>query len=346
MTERRGYAPITPFLVEEEFQAWSQTQHASEEQLSYILSLMTSYCRSKYGRDPEHFGILFRAFEGEEKHFAPLYSALEDGSPLSWTAVNDLVTYLKTIIITKGGKTLRDYEKERRNDPKYVQPGFRPVRDVLQIYESTPEYEIGVQASPYCDPPGMRYIKFYRMMMVDIDTPSGGLGGNPHCIDIDNPSGLEGGSATISTKLEELERTCGFPMRFRLYKTRNGYHVFVVSHMISHRSPASLKIASFMGCDEWYIVYFRYHGYCVRLSPKIGEETIEHTFIGEYGSGENVCGELIEKLEEGFGGTTLSVPPRTSRKGRYAYPVGPQSPVVPLHGGAVGDTDPMEDSSG
>ncbi len=129
------------------------------------------------------------------------------------------------------------------------------------ILQATDSYEYGIQESKCCHNNEMFYIKFYDMMMLDYDTNN------------------------YSTVIKYLE-----PFKndyvFAIYSTFKGYHVFIVSEVHSYNNEQSIQLALLMGCDPMYIVYCKYNGYNVRLSPKIGyDENITHEFVEFYGQG-------------------------------------------------------------
>lgn len=114
---------------------------------------------------------------------------------------------------------------------------------------STTEYEYGWQESDKCPDNKMYYIVYYDLLMVDID-------GNT----VDIPS------------LDIIMRQLG--LTGRLYKTYNGYHVFITSRHIHHKSQDAKLIMSMLGCDLFYITFSFLNGFKVRLNPKKREDEI------------------------------------------------------------------------
>jgi hypothetical protein len=116
------------------------------------------------------------------------------------------------------------------------------------------EYEYGWQESDKCPDGRMYYLVYYNLLMIDIDGS----------IDI----------SEFEIKVQSLNLTG------RLYRTYNGYHFFVTSDPIYHKSPKAQSIMSKLGCDIYYIAFSHLNGYKVRLNPKHREdEKIAATFI-------------------------------------------------------------------
>jgi len=110
-------------------------------------------------------------------------------------------------------------------------------------------YEYGWQESDKCPDNKLYYIVFYDLLMVDIDGSS---------IDLNQ----------INLKLILLD------LIGRIYRTYNGYHIFITSWPINHKSSEAKKIMAKLGCDLYYMTFSYLNGYKVRLNPKIGREEI------------------------------------------------------------------------
>lgn len=124
----------------------------------------------------------------------------------------------------------------------------------------TSDYEIGITISKHSENNEMKYIKFYDMMVLDYDHIS------------------------LENVLMILKR---MRFKYRIYKTFNGYHVFIISQKIPYNNPLMIEIGKNLIIDPWYIIYSKYYGYVVRTSPKINrEETTTHAFIQEFDNRE------------------------------------------------------------
>lgn len=125
---------------------------------------------------------------------------------------------------------------------------------------STSDYEYGWQESNKCPDNKMYYIVFYDFLMVDIDDND---------IDI---SALD----NIMTEMNIIGR---------LYKTYNGYHIFVTSNPYHHQSKEAKYIMKRLNCDLFYSTFSYLNGFKVRLNPKTRpDELIAAEYIGVVGS--------------------------------------------------------------
>ena len=167
------------------------------------------------------------------------------------------------------------YEFKRKYplcDTKYLisSPVFQSYAD--HVIHATPEYEYGYQKKPDHK---LYYVKFYDFCMIDIDNQN-----------LDQ----------IITSLEGFQN-----MLFYIYKTANGYHIFLMSESSRHDSPCTCEFMENLGCDPWYIIFSRWNGFKIRVSPKPNESrNMTHTFIQSYGKGpkSNSCLENLSILEK------------------------------------------------
>lgn len=140
---------------------------------------------------------------------------------------------------------------------------YTPVRENIPIIYSK-DHEIGISKERKNVNNFIIYFKFYDIMLLDYDN-----------IEYD----------------ELIRRLSKYPkFLYKIYKTFNGYHVFIVSNKIEYNNEIAIDIAKLLECDPWYIVYFKNHGYCIRISFKSGrnEENwhhCTHKYIGMYGNG-------------------------------------------------------------
>ena len=124
---------------------------------------------------------------------------------------------------------------------------------------SAPDYEYGWQESDKCPDNKMYYIVYYDLLMVDLDNQD---------IDIQHLN-------ILLTTLNIIGR---------LYKTYNGYHIFVTSHPIYHKSPEAKYIMKRLGCDLFYSTFSFLNGFKVRLNPKNHDDEITAAqYIGPVG---------------------------------------------------------------
>jgi hypothetical protein len=72
-------------------------------------------------------------------------------------------------------------------------------------------------------------------------------------------------------------------LAFRIYESRNGYHLFVLNRGFDYTSDEAIRLMWELGCDYHYIVYSHLRGWSVRLNKKAGEEDREklYTWIAD-----------------------------------------------------------------
>lgn len=63
----------------------------------------------------------------------------------------------------------------------------------------------------------------------------------------------------------------GHPLRFRLFKSRNGVHAFLVSQASSYRDDQTVEMQLELGSDFYYVVYSFIRGWSVRLNKKVAD---------------------------------------------------------------------------
>lgn len=89
---------------------------------------------------------------------------------------------------------------------------------------------------------------------------------------------------------------------FIIHKSRNGYHVFVVSEEFDYNSKKSVEFMLENFCDFYYCCFSHIRGYSVRISCKPGEVAPIYTNLGLYGNISLVDKKLLDlvKLIECF----------------------------------------------
>ena len=126
---------------------------------------------------------------------------------------------------------------------------------------SGPDYEYGWQESDKCPNNQLYYIVFYDLLMVDIDGIS----------DLDLAA------------VEELFQALN--LSGRIYRTYNGYHIFVTSRPFSHKDSEAKKLMELLGCDLYYVTFAQINGFKVRLNPKLREdETVAAEYLTTVGT--------------------------------------------------------------
>lgn len=126
------------------------------------------------------------------------------------------------------------------------------------IIDYNPDYEYGYQITDKFEDHKMYYLKFYDMLMIDYDNKN----------------------------IEELHKLLDkYEFSYKIYETRNGYHVYVTSHKIPYNDKLSTEIMLSFNCDKRYIIFSKYNGYNIRLSKKNNEDYFYYKFVEDYGKG-------------------------------------------------------------
>ena len=82
---------------------------------------------------------------------------------------------------------------------------------------------------------------------------------------------------------------------FRIYKSRNGIHAFLISHSSTYTDPNAINLMLDLDCDFYYTVYSYLRGWSVRLNRKETDVSDElYNFIEDIGTGKP--DERLEKL--------------------------------------------------
>lgn len=103
--------------------------------------------------------------------------------------------------------------------------------------------------------------------------------------------------STAGEMVTHFEKYCArHPgLRFKLYKSRNGIHAFLVSHRSDYKADGILALQLELQSDFYYVVYSYLRGWSVRLNKKttdIKDQLYEH--ICDVGDG--VADEHLVKL--------------------------------------------------
>ena len=109
------------------------------------------------------------------------------------------------------------------------------------------------------------YICYRDLMMIDIDR-------------------YKSKDDTTDTLNDIKVKLSNYPeLFFRIYSSRNGYHIFVINKSMNYKSDESIKLMYDLGCDYYYIVYSYLRGWSVRLNKKKGEENIDklYSWVGD-----------------------------------------------------------------
>jgi hypothetical protein len=284
--------------IEKDFEEFSDQQVPTSKQLNYLMGLLF-----KFNGGMDLYNTLDKVPETIKPTFLEFFEKIETETDpnkikISFKKMHDMISLLKTYCETKSVK-----------DPKkMLLENYVPIRNVKEIIKYNTNYEIGIQYTN--NNTVMKYIKFYNLMMLDIDSKNyDSKNYDSKNYDSKNYDSKNYDSKNYDSKNydiikknidslnDEIYKQIQEQLRFKIYKTRNGYHLFVTSHKLEYNAKISLDIAKYLGCDDWYILYFKNHGYCVRLSKKDENETFIQQYVEDYGGQkEKEMPELLELL--------------------------------------------------
>lgn len=121
------------------------------------------------------------------------------------------------------------------------------------------------------------YVCFRDLLMVDIDIPK----------EVDSDDAI--------TDLERLETHLKLyndkhpESLIEVYKTRNGFHCFLLHRKYDYNSDEAVKVMLDLHCDFYYTIYAHLRGWSVRLNRKANELELSSPIykkIGRYGKGK------------------------------------------------------------
>ena len=151
-----------------------------------------------------------------------------------------------------------------------------------QLIHDDPDYYIA------CDMVTNTYYVCYReLLMVDIDFYK------EHEVNTATP---EDRCAEIIRQIEAYCETRP-TLRFRLYRSQNGVHAFLISSRSIYCSDASLSLMLDLGADFYYVVFSYLRGWSVRLNRKRRDRSSQlYTLIRDIGSGnvDSHCEKLVQ----------------------------------------------------
>lgn len=174
---------------------------------------------------------------------------------------DDLEKYYDKNIETKG--IVRDLDGVRLLGPSFLQY----IKNPQKLVETTESYYVAKDMLT-----DYMYICFKNLMMFDIDVKN---------------------YYTLSEKYIKnhfsKKQEC-----YRIFKSKNGYHVFCVSKEYPYRDLSSIKIMLENFSDYYYSVFCFIRGWSVRLNKKENETGVIYTDLGLYGDKTKISNDLLE----------------------------------------------------
>jgi hypothetical protein len=170
----------------------------------------------------------------------------------------------RRFIIEKSGRTVATV--------KLLAPSVLKILQKPQqlIYDDN-EYYIAIDTYTYT-----YYVCYKRLMMVDIDFYK------------------DDGEEDLSVIEEYCKRHK--ELKFRIFKTRNGYHAFLVSEPMDYRSDKAIEMMLDLGCDFYYTIFVYWRGWSVRLNRKKNENRDIDMYEELASIGEGNVDDTLDKL--------------------------------------------------
>jgi len=168
--------------------------------------------------------------------------------------------------------TFKDAER-LLNSPDKFTPWIREHPIIIEE-----EWEYGWQESSKFMDNKMMYLKFYNMLMLDLDLIK----------------------ITEKDLINILKSHRQY--RFRLYKTYNGYHVFITSELINYRDQIIFNLTRELKADIHYTLFAYKTGFKIRLNAKKDRnEPFVSKYITDIGliPMHDMCKKLI-KIHDSF----------------------------------------------
>ncbi len=134
------------------------------------------------------------------------------------------------------------------------------------------------------------YICYRTLLMIDIDFYKDSE--KIMVDDPDNASKVKKRQAEILDQLEDYALLND--LRFRIFRTRNGIHVFLVSRPGVYTNLADIKMMLDLGSDFFYAIYSHIRGWSVRLNRKSKEVEMAYPYLCDVG--DVAADEYLSKL--------------------------------------------------
>jgi len=172
---------------------------------------------------------------------------------------------------------------------KTIAPGILPVlQKPQQLIYDEPDYYIAIDTYTYT-----YYVCYRNLLVIDIDfhklDSEGAVGavsdvGNVGDVgdvgdigdigDVSEPE-LPRVSASNETSssnliLDKVRDYCQShqELSFRIFKSRNGFHLFLVSQNMNYQSDDALQLMLDLECDFYYLIFCYWRGWSIRLNRK------------------------------------------------------------------------------
>lgn len=154
-----------------------------------------------------------------------------------------------------------------------------PPMKTFFVTDYSTDYEIGYTFENKNLDSLLKYIKFYDLLVFDFD------------IELETKEEL----------LTNIKEILPIDMKYSIYETFNGYHVFVTSMRLNHKNNQLIELSRKYKSDQWYTLYSYHYGYSIRLSKKSNrDEKYITRYVCDYGNGTSLeyCLNLINLIND------------------------------------------------
>lgn len=159
--------------------------------------------------------------------------------------------------------------KEIANTMKFV------IAKPQKLLLDTDDYYVAVDLSL-----NTYYICYKDLLMLDLDSYKDDIDLEdclPHCLCQVVPHDKEITDPTQKRQHLWKQRVCkdgkDCQLRYRIFKSRKGYHAFVVSHKFDPKTEHAVGLMAESSTDFFYIIFSYLRGWSVRLNRKPGEKS-------------------------------------------------------------------------
>lgn len=111
------------------------------------------------------------------------------------------------------------------------------------------------------------------------------------CVDIDEKQGIDKEKA--AELVQKYAESHG--LTFRLYETDRGMHAYCTSKTFDFREEETWDIMHEMKCDLHYIAFSANRGFCLRLSPKLFDDSSQDLALGIPKTEEDFNKEFVQR---------------------------------------------------
>jgi hypothetical protein len=174
----------------------------------------------------------------------------------------------RNIYLEENGYTLDSIKAMAPSLLKGMLKPQRPIDDFDQFYIGQDLYT------------NTFYICYSNLLMVDIDFYKNG-----------ETKTLEAIKAIFESYTESRP-----DLRFRLYRSRNGVHAFLISEAADYKKDFYLQMMLDLDCDFYYAIYAFLRGWSVRINRKKTDQDPLYELIGDIGSG-NINSDQVKMVD-------------------------------------------------